>query len=278
MTETAAEYNTETNSDYHADTSHVSASMLKALHQSPRIYQARYIAETIKSTETPSMRLGTAVHTLALERDRFHEEYAVSPFSDARKKDHKDWARAHADKERLTFKEGFTVTKCVEGLHRIPVVSKLLEADGVVEESIRVEDSLTSAPCKVRADKVLPEQKIILDIKTIQTISDRSIRYACEDFGYHIQDAHYRSCWANYTATDIDDWQMIFAFVETQEPFRCRPVVLDADSQWVGMDLRQSLLSDWICRTESGDWSEHGEGEIKEVMIPSAYKMRGKND
>lgn len=268
----------ETNSQYHADTSHVSASMLKALNKSPRIYQATYVTGELAFKETPAMALGTAIHTFALEPEVFDKEYAVSPHSDKRKKDYKDWAKANEGRKLLSFDEAVVLDRCLDSLRSIPVVRTILDAEGLTEESVRFEDSLSQVPCKCKSDKVLPEKRLILDIKTTNDLSKRSIEYACEDFGYHIQDAHYRTAWATHTATDVDDWQMVFAFVETKPPYRSQAVMLDWDSRSVGMDLRQKLLSEWIVRNESGDWSQHGEHEILEVTLPSVYRRRAKGE
>lgn len=264
----------ETNEAYHADTSHVSASMLKALNKSPRIYEATYVTGELAFRETPAMALGTALHAFALEPEVFDKEYAVSPHADKRTKAYKEWAQENMGKSLLSFPDAVVLDRCLKSLRSIPLVRRLLDADGVVEHSLRYEDSLSYAPCKVRTDKAIPEKRLILDIKTINELTPKSVAYACEDFSYHLQDAHYRTGWATETGTDIDDWQMIFAFVETKSPHRAAAWVLDWESRAEGMNLRQELVSEWLVRTENGDWSEVGETELKEVTLPSLWRKK----
>lgn len=284
----------ETNEEYHADTTHVSSSMLKALAESPRVFEASYITQEIKRTPTPSMEFGTAVHCCALEPDEWDSKYPTMPaFEDdpenvtakgARPKSPRatsyykervaQWQADNAGAIVLSRPERERVYRCLFALRSIPLVKMMLNADGLVEHSIRYQDSLTGTKCKVRTDKVLPEKRFILDIKTIDELTERNISKACENYRYHIQDAHYRTGWATETGTDVDDWKMIFAFVETKQPYRSRAVVLDWESQAKGMELRQSLLSDFCCRMESGDWSEHGENELKEITLPSVWRDR----
>ena len=43
----------------------------------PAGFHARFIAKTLKTEETDAMRLGSAVHMLALEPERFDSQYAI---------------------------------------------------------------------------------------------------------------------------------------------------------------------------------------------------------
>ena len=57
--------------DYHACRTHVSRGMLADLAIRPRLFEGRYITNTIPGKEpTPAMKLGTMIHALALEGRR----------------------------------------------------------------------------------------------------------------------------------------------------------------------------------------------------------------
>ena len=58
----------------------LSNSSLSVLKRSPAEFYARFIADppTMQSEETDAMRLGSAVHMLALEPERFDEQYWIS--------------------------------------------------------------------------------------------------------------------------------------------------------------------------------------------------------
>ena len=77
----------ETNAEYHADLSHVSNSMLKVFAESPQKYYQMFVAKTMpKPEQTPSLLLGSVVHCLFLEPEKFGAEYAVAPAVDRRTK------------------------------------------------------------------------------------------------------------------------------------------------------------------------------------------------
>ena len=234
----------ESNEAYHADKTHVSASMLKALNESPRIYEAKYVTAEMAFSESPAMKVGTAVHCFALEPDEAIKRYPKMPafecdeanvtgkgdrsYSTATKyykSKVAEWEEQNRDAVRLTKDQLATVLRCTSALRRIPLVRMMLDhPNRVIEKSIRWDDSMTNTPCKVRADLVIPEKKIILDIKTVSECTQPKAEFQCEDFGYDIQEAHYRTGWANHTGTDVDDWSFYFAFVETSQPHRCRAV------------------------------------------------------
>lgn len=255
---------TESNEAYHADREYVSASMLKALDKSPRIFEAEYITGTL-TRESKAMDIGTAVHTLALEPDEFDRRYGICEVRrDGRTKAYKEWVEANRGKTALTIAEHHTIVCCVYALQSIPLVGRLLAANGSVEQSIRHIDEDTGVPCRVRCDKIVAE--VLLDIKTTAELNQRKFSYACEDFGYHIQDAHYRSIVRQSLGITTE---MIFAVVETSQPYRARMFTLDSESQQHGDDRRFELLTEYQDRMASGDWSEPGEHDIHPVTLPS---------
>ena len=268
----------EENADYHSDTEWVSASMLKSLRLSPRIFEGRYITRTIPSKETPGMRTGTAVHCYTTEFDQYAKRYTVAPHKDRRTKAYREWATTVGDREILTEAEHAVIESCRNALLSVPVIATLIESDGPVEQSIRHTDSETGVPCKIRCDKlVFGSSAFVVDIKTVSEWSPRKFAYACDDFGYHIQAAHYASIASQHYEIDLPEVNVLFAVVETQPPFRARACVLDDRSMQLGFQERYSLLCEYQDRMESGDWSEVNEHELTSVTLPSVYR-KGQSD
>src|SRR5260370_28558106 len=84
---------------YHADRSAVSHSGLEVLHRSPAEYAAKYVTGTLPFPEpTREIVLGSVVHALLLQQDRFAILHALAPDVDRRYKEGK--------KEYDAFKEG----------------------------------------------------------------------------------------------------------------------------------------------------------------------------
>jgi hypothetical protein len=76
----------ETNAEYHADLTHVSNSMLKVFAESPQKYYRMFVVQTMpKPEQTPSLLLGSVVHCLFLEPEKFGVEYAVAPTNEMSK-------------------------------------------------------------------------------------------------------------------------------------------------------------------------------------------------
>ncbi|WP_372899316.1 PD-(D/E)XK nuclease-like domain-containing protein, partial [Stieleria sp.] len=149
-----------------------------------------------------------------------------------------------------------------------------------VEHSIRCDDAETGVPCKIRCDKAIIDEQhpFVVDIKTVSEWSERKFAYACEDFGYHIQAAHYASIASQHYEIDLPLWSVVFAVVETQAPYRARACILDAESIQKGFAERYSLLCEYQDRMTSGDWSEKDEHELTEIVLPSVYRKRGSHD
>ena len=253
--------------DYHADTTHVTSSMLKSLNRSPRVFEGEYISRTIVREPSPAMAFGTALHTAVLEPDRFETEYAVCPpkCSDKRTKAHKEWAAENEGKAVLTLAEYWRIRGCVDAIRQHPIGGPAIAASGPVERTVTWTDSTTGVACKCRPDKVAGS--MIVDVKTTKECDGDAFGKTCADFGYHIQAAHYLRGIPAATG-------FLFIVVETSQPFRCRCFSLDFDALDCGDFLVGKLLDEYRRRSESGDWSEPNEDKLVPVSLPDWYMRK----
>ena len=260
---------TESNEAYHARKS-VSASMLKTLRKSPRIYEAEIIERRIERKESAAMRLGTAVHARILEPGLFYNDYAVCPsdIGDRRTNAYKAWAATCAGKEVLTEAEDATINAIAAAAANHPIASRIVDRPDFVEKSFEYSDPETEALCRVRFDGI--KGGCVFDIKTISECTPKQIERDSVDYGYHIQAAHYLEGLA--TIAPDTPWTFMFIFVETSEPFRCR--VFQPDISWLneGYALRSYYLNQLHDRMESGNWSEDDESIVNVLYLPSFYK------
>lgn len=262
----------ESNADYHADKTHVTASMLKDLDESPRVFEAKHITGTLKILPSPQMELGTAVHCAALEPQRFTTEYIVQPdaLNDRRTKAYKEWAQnVHPSMTILKQETADTVRQCVDSLYSVPVIKSVLDAPGLVERSHRWTCPISDVPCKFRPDKINPDAEIVLDIKTISNCSQSEFEKSVVNFKYFLQAAHYLA--GASTIYQSHDWTFLFAVVETSPPFRCRAFSLDSEAIGIGFDTRERLLADYRRRYAENDWSEIDEHELVTVSLPGWF-------
>jgi hypothetical protein len=267
---------TESNADYHARES-ISASRLKLLRQSPRVYEATVLLGKMPHSETPAMRLGTAIHAKVLEPDAFREAYAYCPpeCSDKRTKAFKEWAATAGDRIPLNESDGTTIHTAAAALTMHPIAGKIIRAAELTEKSVAYTDPESGADCRFRFDGIAGP--IVFDIKTISKCNNQEIRKTFTEYGYHVQAAHYLA------GLDVLDpstkWRFMFLFVETCEPWRVRVVdpselAIGESVSWlnIGVVERSSLISDLLSRTASGDWSEPGENEVCSVSVPTWYR------
>lgn len=256
------------NETYH-QRSEISASMLKLMDESWRVFEASCITRLMRREPTASMELGTAVHTAALEPQRYELDYVIQPdgCNDRRTKVYKEWSETiHASQTIIKQETAATVKKCVTALRSHPMIDLALEADGSVERSCFWTCPKTEVPCKFRPDKIVPNSGIILDIKTMRQCTERQFNYDCRDYRYGLQAAHYLA-----GASEVygeQEWVFIFAAVETSPPFRSRAFVLSQDVLDIERRKREDLLDCYQARVESNDWSDSREKELIEIKYP----------
>jgi hypothetical protein len=258
-----------TNEDYHARPG-VSASMLKSMAKGWRTFEAEHITKTAPRKETPAMALGTAVHTALLEPDRFDSEYVICPAdcSDRRTKAYKEWSATNSDKIALTIDDAKTIHAMCKAATKDEFAMQLLTADGHVEKSLEWTEN--DVHCRMRFDKIAGP--FCIDIKTCQDATPEAFAKTIASYRYDLQASHYLS---GLTSNGIG-WGMRFVFiaVETASPYRVRCYEMCDDDFDKANDDRVSLLAEYRRRSESGDWSEVGEGVLTKVFLPNWFSKR----
>jgi hypothetical protein len=265
----------QTNNEYHADMSAVSASMLKKLDESPRVYESEYITKESPSEPTAAMEMGTALHVAVLEPESFDSQYVVCPSfcSDKRTKAYKEWEALHGSDGRIVLKqdEMDLIARCRLSITRNQLAFRLLSAPGISEKSIYWHDSETGIPCKFRCDKIAGP--FVVDLKTTSECTERDFRRSVEKYRYHLQAAHYLAGAAAELGSEVKEF--FFVVVETQAPYRCRVFDLDGESLKYASDARARLLEDLDRRTKAQDWSEPDEGELVSITLSNWFFNKG---
>lgn len=182
-------------SEYFADTSHISSSMIKAYLKSPAYYKALYIDHSISKAESPAMEFGSALDCILTNGyDAFNEQYTYAVL----KKD---------DPERFAKNKEFTGTVLSKGNYDLvfaacdalmatsayqwivdnkPVAQTILTGviDGVKVKGKLDWLNIIDLPGKTVA--------VITDLKTTTNIHPVKFFYHSLDFMYDIQMAMYR--------------------------------------------------------------------------------------
>jgi hypothetical protein len=237
------------------------------------VYEATVLLGKMPHSETPAMKLGTAIHAKVLEPESYQANYVCCPaeYSDKRTKAYKEWAMSAGEGILLSQSESDVIETASQALRMHPIAGKIILAMELSEGSVAYTDPASGADCRFRFDGIAGP--IVFDIKTIAECSMEKIRRAIWDFGYHIQAAHYLT--GLETLDPSTAWRFMFLFVETSEPWRVRVIELGPSEIELGRFERAALIRDLLARNASGDWSEPGENEVCSVSVPNWY--RGSN-
>lgn len=238
-----------TNEEYHADRSCISTSGLKEALRSAAHYQS-YLRNPRE--ETRALYLGTAIHCLLLEPQRFASEYVVAPEGDRRSKSFKEFAAAHPGQKIITADESDMLVGIAHSVMGHTTACNLLRA-GLVEQTIIWQDRETGLWIKIRPDCLCIDVSngVCLDVKSTEDASEDSFMYACRRYGYDMQAAIYLTGLREVFQRDFD-----FAFlpVEKKDPYGCAVYGAPQGMLQSGYRRFRKALNTIKRGVDSGEW------------------------
>lgn len=225
-------------------------------------------AESPDDDQTPAKVFGKAYHCRVLEPEVFAETYAVMPdFGDMRSSKNRAMRDAWLDE-----RHGLTVIsqdfmERIEAMHAAllahPVAAGIMR-DGRSEVTMRWVDDVTGVPCKARADWWVESRNLLMDLKTTDDASPAAFARSIENYGYHIQHAHY--C-AGAQACGIPVQHYLILAQEKERPYLPAVYHIDAAAEIRGFELRErGLLTLQRCN-ETNTWP--GYSGISEISLPA---------
>lgn len=253
------------NAEYHADRSAESFSTLSIFDDFPlRFYHLR-VADppTLKPPEaTPARLLGTIVHALLLEPEKFADEFAIEPKCDKRTKDGKAIAAEFAlESIGKTVIDAETHAKAVAvaaAAWRDEDVKRFLETEGPREEALCWTHSRTGIRLKVRPD-ILSFIGPTIDVKTSRDARDRAWQSALYEHRYYRQAALYVDGIRAVHNVQVD-WFIHVVLETTDAPYRARAIRLDPAAIELGRDENEVILSRLAAARELNRWPTKFEG------------------
>ena len=247
--------------DYFADES-INKSYLWKLHnQTPAHAQ-------FATAKTTSMELGSAVHFAILEPHAAQKKIVQGPETRRGKKWIELQKEAHENEKILLTKDDYN--QCMEirdSVWRNPACSDLLGRKNTMYEHAAFwtfED--LNLKCKV--DAVC--ENTIIDLKTSVDASPRGFAQACAKYGYHMQDAIYRSGWSIASGKEITNF--IFIVVEKHQPYATAIYELDAMSKREGLACFHEALETHKECTEQQFFYGYPLEKILLSLPPYAYR------
>jgi hypothetical protein len=263
---------TETNEEYHADTSRQSNSMLSVLKNSPQEYYGRYIAKTMPHPPaTEAMALGHVVHCLTIEPMDYANRFIVMPKMDRRttvgKAAYEEFQTMANGKEVITREDADTAMACTKALLRHDQLGPLLAKKAIVEKRINFHCNGFDMRCK--PDWVAPELKLIIDVKTTSDASPTGFAKSIASFGYARQASLYRDAVAYEHGVDC---RFLFAVVCTSAPHEVACYELTEEAMFAGQQEAVGLLDELRARIESDNWLPAWSSGVVPIGLPRWYK------
>ena len=273
-------------SDYHAIKA-LSNSSLSVLKRSPTEFYKRFITGEMKSQETDAMLLGSAVHMLALEPERFDAEYVVldgpinpqtdKPYGRDTKK-FTQWLDAEMMQQcrKILIREEFANSMAIaKAFQSHPVIAaimasraeKLFESEYAMQYEIN--NGTVDLKCKI--DFVCPAERLIIDLKTTSDPSPYAWGWSAEDFGYHRQAAIYSDA---MQAKYGEPFRFLFGVVRSKEPYEAAVYELDSESIQRGRSEYEALIAEYIDRKASNDWLSEWQRGVFSINVPTRRRVK----
>jgi hypothetical protein len=237
----------------------VNWSTLKYMRISPLAY--RYACDNPMQDRTALMK-GRAVHTLALEPDRFLAEYAVY---DGKRRAGKEWIGFrdyYASKTVLTEAEYELCVAVADAVLADRLALKIIRS-GIIEKSIFWTDAETGLACKARPDIVTADA--VVDLKTTSTIDARLFGSLSARMGYHQQLAHYDAGVQKHYGKRS---QRLIIAVETKPPHDVGVFAISPDDCYAADCDVADLLAKVKACTDANRWPGRYDG-IQALQIPA---------
>lgn len=251
--------------------------------------------------DTPAMRFGRAVHCRLLEPDKYPTAFPVAErccatLKPKRKGDEpgqcshtgrymapNGWVCGQHATEQDYEPPDFLMpeeAERVEKIRRNALGDKeagvrghedVMWMAGRGHSEVSIVFDLSGVRCKARLDKWIPDNSLIVDLKTIsRPFSERVWLNTVLDLHYHIKAAMYIEA-----AKSLGHERPAFAwvFVETSPPYDVAVIALAPDVESAGREDLLMLLSSYKSCLESGEWPGQYPRMVSHFTLP-AWKLR----
>lgn len=251
---------------YHAGPGLSRSDMVKLLDNPYRYYHSK--THQTEFVKTDAMRIGSLVHTLALEPHQFDSHFFE--FDDATKRDkrsqtYQDILAEAGKRDDVKSKEVVKAQAMADMLAINPLIREL-QNTGYIEQSIYFTVEVIDqygirhyVLVKCRPDWMAPP--IVIDVKTIDQLSEYKYKNHVIDFGYHIQAALIIDGIKAVTGIDVEHF--IDVYVEKTEPHVTQAVKMGENFIAQGRALYQEALQMFVNCTVEQNW----QGKYLDFMI-----------
>lgn len=260
--------------NYHDPDGTITHSRLEVFRKSPMLYKKTFLDQTVKPETTTAMLLGQVVHCLALEPDKFGDQFWVCDVGNRNAKAYKALA-ADPDENRtiILTKEYDNAQRIASAIDDNKQALEWLdicqEREAEIEWTYPIGDK--SHKAKARIDALSRDYKTIVDIKTAADPMPEKWDRDCFQYGYHRQGAFYEDGLRS-TVEDVCDWTVIFIVIGKSDPYHVFCRQLELIDIVMGRDENMVDLTRLVRMKELGDFRMNSETETTFVSRPGYYK------
>ncbi len=209
-----------------------------------------FIYKKNNPTDSDSLSLGRAIHSLILEPDLFFSEYAIAPKCDRRtkegKKIYEDFLVSSSGKEVISFDEHSLAKAVADSVLSSPKINNML-SKGQAEVSFFKE--IDGVNHKARLDFVA--EQFFLDVKTCQNCTAREFQRDFIKYNYHIKMGFYQHVLELETGVKH---QAIVLAVETKDELDYQVYKIDQDFLDIGLKKYFELLETYKECVKNNEW------------------------
>jgi len=261
---------------YHADTTSISSSGLRALLAPGCPAQFKYDRDHPQPPKR-EFDLGHAAHKLVLGEG---PDFEIIEFPDYKKvaaQRLRDEAH-EAGLVPLLTKEHDMVQAMAEAVRQHPVAGPLFTPDGgVAEQSIYWTDPRTDVRCRCRPDWMPHRQEngrlVVVDYKTAKAVDEAALQRAVYERGYHAQAAFYLDGVKAAGLAGDQEPAFVFVFQSKTAPYLVHLVELDFPALTLGAARNERALRIYAECERTGIW--HGFNDrITYLPLPAWAERR----
>lgn len=226
----------------------VNWSTLKLLDDSPLAYKHGL---EHKRKPTAALDMGRLVHTLVFEPEQFGAEYAVFP---GKRRAGKEWeAFETANAGKTIFKEDeLDEARAMADAVRNHQLVKPYLVGGKFETVVTWTDPATGLRCKAKPDWIIPDRRVLIDLKTCRSVERRRFAADVARYGYYGQLGHY-AAGCTHGLGWTPERRLLIA-VEKTAPHDVAVYELDDAACEIGDEKQQELLAKLKACIDSDTW------------------------
>lgn len=255
----------------------INCSGLKDFARSPLHFWERNLnPDREAESDSPALRLGSAVHCYVLEgANKYAMDFVVPPAFNRRTNEGKAAAAefeaslAGRDVMILEEKEDRLAKRIGDAVLAHEVAGNLVRGfEGAAEETIQWIDEETGVACKGRLDRIvtIDGQPWIVDLKTTEDARPDEFAKSLARFLYHWQAAFYldglraAGCWG-------DPAGFLFVVVEKKPPHAVAIYAASESTLLYGRQAYRDALRRYLVCAETNEWPGYS-AEVKEIELP----------